>query len=649
MNFSLRTIALAFAAFSIQLLVAGPLLAYPTARSNARMVFDESLDRIVLFGGVSDPDAADIRYELNDTWEWTGLGWIQIFPATAPPARSGHSMVYDSNRRQVILFGGIQGGNFLGDTWRYQNRNWIQIAAPSSPSARTLAGMAFDPIRDRVVLHGGVDAGGTRRDTWEFDGTTWTKRLTGGPELQAVNLVYDEARGEILMLGYGSENTSEMYRLASSGWEQLSPEDIPPCVNFSALAYQKHNQTVVFVGGQCFNGTQADDTWEWDGTNWTDVSPTFNPGALLGHALAYDRTRNETVLFGGIFIGATNTTYRYRNGKWTIVSQDREPGPRSLPLMVYDPVRNVTVLYGGVNESREFYDFWQLEGGRWTRIDVEGTPSACSYPVGAWDANRQKLVMVCSDARVHEWDGEVWKSFTAFESNRQPRSDRRFSSAVYDPQSRRVLIFGGYTFGRDYVNEFWSWDGTSWTQLARNRTAPANRSLASFFHDPISGKLILFGGIGRSRETNPVTRYGDMWSWDGSNWTEMTNVSLKPPARYGAQTSTDVMSGRTMLFGGKNDRELYLDDQWEWNGTTWTQVNEPNRPEARMNGGFVFDLDRQRFILFGGFAGRYFSEVRSYGPNGWNVESLPPGRRRGAARPTVITGSGPGSFSAVHQ
>lgn len=649
MNLLPRTIVVAFAALSLQLLIAGSLMAIPTSRSNARMVFDESLDRIVLFGGVTDPDASDIRYELDDTWEWTGLGWIQIFPATVPPARSGHAMVYDSNRRQVILFGGIQSGTFLGDTWRYRNRNWTALAPPSSPPARTQAGMAFDPIRDRVVLHGGVDAGGARRDTWEFDGTIWTQRLSDGPSLQAVSLVYDEARAEVLMLGYGSQNTTEMYRLTAAGWEQLSPEDLPSCINFSQMTYQKHNQTVVFVGGQCFNGAVADETWEWDGTNWTDVSPAINPGSVLGHALAYDRTRNETILFGGTFIGATNTTYRYRNGKWTEASQNKEPGPRSLALMVYDPVRNVTLLYGGLNESREFFDFWRYEGNRWTRLDVEGTPSSCSYPVGAWDANRQRLVMVCSDARVHEWDGSTWKTFDTFDANRQPRTDRRFSSAVYDPRTRRVLIFGGYSFGRDYLNEFWSWDGTSWTQLARNRTAPANRSLAALFYDQATQKVILFGGIGRAKDTNPVTRYGDMWSWDGTSWTEMTTVALKPPARYGAQTSTDALTGRTMLFGGKSDRELYLNDQWEWNGTSWTQINDPSRPAPRMNGGFVFDVEAQRFLLYGGYAGRYFSETRSYGPNGWNVETLAPGRRRAAGRPSASTVSGLGTIHADHQ
>ena len=642
MTLSLRKTAVAFAALILTFLFAGSLHAYPTGRSNARMVFDEALDRIVLFGGVTDADAAEIRYELNDTWEWTGLSWIQVFPEDPPPARSGHAMVYDSNRRQTLLFGGIQSGVFLGDTWKYQNRQWTQINAPSSPSARTQAGAAFDPLRDRLVLHGGVDAAGTRRDTWEFDGTTWTQRFTDGPALQGISMVYDEARAEVLMLGYGTAGTTEMYRLTADSWERITPEDVPPCVSFSGMAYQKHNRTVLFVGGQCFNIGLAADTWEWDGTNWTDVTPTFNPGAVVGHALAYDRTRNEAILFGGIFAVSTSDTFRYRNEKWTRATSNNEPAPRSLPLMVYDPVRNVTLMYGGVNSTTEFVDFWQHDGARWSAIQAEGTPNGCSYPVGAWDEARDRLVMICQDASVFEWDGTTWTTFNSFPEDRRPRNDRRFSSAVYDPRTRRVLLFGGYTFGRDYVNEFWSWDGSAWTQLARNRTSPTPRSLASMFYDPVSQKIILFGGIGRARPTNPVVRYGDQWSWDGTNWTEMTSVAVKPPARYGAQTATDPLTGNTVIFGGKNDREEYINDQWRWNGTTWTQLNVANRPAPRMNGGFVYDTAAQRFMMFGGFAGLYYSETRTFDEGGWSLIVQRPSRRRGVSFPPATVGSGAG-------
>jgi hypothetical protein len=52
------------------------------------------------------------------------------------------------------------------------------------------------------------------------------------------------------------------------------------------------NVTVLFDGD--FNGA----TWEWDGTLWTFRAMT-GPSPRTGHTMAYDSARQMTVLFGG--------------------------------------------------------------------------------------------------------------------------------------------------------------------------------------------------------------------------------------------------------------------------------------------------------------------------------------------------------------
>ena len=44
-------------------------------------------------------------------------------------------MVYDADRNEVVLFGGIV-NNFqvLGDTWVWNGADWIQKTPPNSPS-----------------------------------------------------------------------------------------------------------------------------------------------------------------------------------------------------------------------------------------------------------------------------------------------------------------------------------------------------------------------------------------------------------------------------------------------------------------------------------------------------------------------------------
>jgi hypothetical protein len=44
---------------------------------------------------------------------------------------------------------------------------------------------------------------------------------------------------------------------------------------------------------------------------------------------------------------------------------------------------------------------------------------------------------------------------------------------------------------------------------------------------PVHGKLVLFGGINNSN-----TNLGDTWTFDGSTWTQLAVAG--PPARYAA-------------------------------------------------------------------------------------------------------------------
>jgi hypothetical protein len=55
---------------------------------------------------------------------------------------------------------------------------------------------------------------------------------------------------------------------------------------------------VVLFGGADADGPVGD-TWQWDGSTWTQRFPASNPTARGGHRLAYDAARAVTVLFGG--------------------------------------------------------------------------------------------------------------------------------------------------------------------------------------------------------------------------------------------------------------------------------------------------------------------------------------------------------------
>ena len=67
---------------------------------------------------------------------------------------------------------------------------------------------------------------------------------------------------------------------------------------------------------------------------------------------------------------------------------------------------------------------------------------------------------------------------------------------TYDPASGKVIMFGGDN-GTTYLNDTWSFDGTTWTQIA-TQSAPPARTAAQMTYDSVTQKVVLFGGIQRN-------------------------------------------------------------------------------------------------------------------------------------------------------
>ncbi|MFN7971450.1 MAG: kelch repeat-containing protein [Acidobacteriota bacterium] len=178
---------------------------------------------------------------------------------------------------------------------------------------------------------------------------------------------------------------------------------------------------------------------------------------------------------------------------------------------------------------------------------------------------------------------------------------------------------------------------------------------ASLTLDRKRGRLVLFGGHDGGWRN-------DAWLFDGGRWTPGPSA---PPALEGRLLHASAYLAsrdRVVVFGGASQREEYLSDTWEYDGTGWTAG--PAAPPAMVgrNGhGMAYDAARQRIVLFGGFhsllmPSAYLSDTWEYDGFAWSGGPAPPpgmsGRsqfgmafdeRRGR---TVVAagGAGPGVF-----
>lgn len=637
-----RTAILACAILATQSLSA----ADPAARAGARAVFNEATGTAILFGGTTSNDLGSGRnYALDETWEFDGTRWIRRYPENSPAGRSSHVMAYDSNRERIVLFGGTDGTKELTDTWVYEDRNWRQLPTPNAPAGRVLSAMAFDPLRDRAVLFGGLRLSDDKKtqikmfDMWEFDGTTWTRIMETGPEVETPLLVWDDAKDKLYLLGHVADVATRMYEYDPSAraWNNIALDadrSKVPCISDSSVAFNTELQRIVVSGGVCIpadaskSSPTTEDIWSWDGENWSKLEVTNAAVRSTNAATFYDSVRKQLVIFGG-FTAYTSTprstTAVHRDNVWHFVSDSSSPAARSLFGIASDPVNNVVWMIGGINDNDFLTDFWKFENGYWERVTAENGPD-CASPNAAFDTDRARLVVVCADATVFEWDNAAWKKFAATDLKTRP-VNRSFSAMVYDKNIKKTVLFGGMDLQADYQNKTWTWDGTTWTEVKpSNKNRAYARGLTAMWYDPILRRTVLYGGIGRKEREGRLERYNDMWSFDGSKWSEI-KPSAVPPTRYGAQVATDLRSNKTILMGGLRleldekgiNRQTYANDTWEWDGTTWRQLQPLTEAPRRENGGMAYDPAAGNIILFGGWSGFFHSDTWKFRDNIWTV------------------------------
>ncbi|HYM77144.1 MAG TPA: kelch repeat-containing protein [Candidatus Dormibacteraeota bacterium] len=174
-------------------------------------------------------------------------------------------------------------------------------------------------------------------------------------------------------------------------------------------------------------------------------------------------------------------------------------------------------------------------------------------------------------------------------------SARMSPAMAYDPVSQRLVLFGGAGLTQN-LNDTWTFDGTTWTEMV-TPVAPPVRNGASMAYDGATHKLVMFGGF-------DVNHYlGDTWLWDGatSTWTE-AQMTSPPPHATGAMLFTDPLSGKAMMFGGYNSFTVIpvYSTTWRWTGTSWKKLFPSTEPYPRGWGIAVPDPLQHNVVLTGG-------------------------------------------------
>jgi len=114
--------------------------------------------------------------------------------------------------------------------------------------------------------------------------------------------------------------------------------------------------------------------------------------------------------------------------------------------------------------------------------------------------------------------------------------------------------------------------------------------------DASRAKIVLFGGFATTSGA-----LGDTWEFDGNTWTQVEDIG--PDACFNA--ALVFKGGRCGLYGGASapagasPPPTIFSFSWEWDGAHWTAKQDIG-PGPRVGHSMAYDSARQRIVLFGG-------------------------------------------------
>lgn len=259
-------------------------------------------------------------------------------------------------------------------------------------------------------------------------------------------------------------------------WTDVSPAGVlPPARHFYAATWDNLRQRYVLFGGQnSLNASSIapdlNDTWEWDGVQWAQMTPTNSPSPRRWAAMYYDQGIGKCVLFGGNTASGANTASSYSNETWTwdgsdwvLLQPQVSPSPRARGFFSHDPVRNAAIYFGG-RDTGALGDTWRFDGFDWTLLTTNPGPGSGGIP-----------------------------GLFAY-------------GATYDLLRARHVIYGGTRTGGTLAAT-WEFDGVAtWINRGSQPGGPASRTGCSLAYVPGLISNVLWGGF-------QTAFLGDTWTY----------------------------------------------------------------------------------------------------------------------------------------
>lgn len=263
-----------------------PPSAQPNYNANAQshfntytnMAYDADSGKVLMVG--IDVSGSG-QFSAPTTWEFDGKNWSEIRTVhtasnTFGGGNNGSSFVFDPIHHVSVLLGTSIAPDFnkaptSTPTSIFDGKNWR--SGPAIPFGAV--NLAYDEnIHQVIAITNAKGLGEQDMRTYAFTGSAWTLVNTAHQlPVAPLGVTYDPALGKVVVLGYVTDSSkTQTWAFDGKDWKNLTPKSSPG-TNLEAvgLVYDSARNQVVALGIGTPQNAPGNGTWEYNGITWAPI------------------------------------------------------------------------------------------------------------------------------------------------------------------------------------------------------------------------------------------------------------------------------------------------------------------------------------------------------------------------------------------
>lgn len=497
-------------------------------------------------------------------------------------------------------------------------------------------------------------AGPGDAEVWRLDTTTTTWTKIGGdgtgvsPSTYGWQDGYYEDVSAMIMaagklyVGLGTTGgDAEVWSYDGNQWTKIGGDGTgaTPSSDGWGPTYAEQVWGLAYLDGVLYaslgNGGGDSEVWSYDGIWWTKIGGD-NLGWSTAYEVAYSMVTDGTNLFVGLGSSQGDAElYKYNGSTWTKIGGDGTGWSSDYETVTALYVDSGQILVG-LGHSTGDADLYRYlySSSSWTQLGGDGT----GWPAATYE-NVLSIAVSGSDIYVGlgagNTDGDVYKytgSSSTWEKIGGSSVNKSWSTATYYQQVRSLAMLGGDLYAGVYqapstvsgTGELWKYDGSNWTIMGGEYTYNSwGYSSLNSIESLVQNGDKLFVGTGSTSSSANNTTNAFVFEYDGSSYSliggQGINSGWGSPV-YGAKTYEAVLS--MVSYKG----ELYAGlssaagdgDVWKWDGSSWSQVGGDGTGYPGATYEAVLGMVEYNDLLYAGFGNsRGDGDVYSYDGSTW--------------------------------